>query len=349
MDPYLLMIRSVLDFYRDENRDEAVELTKKAFYMKADMKMTRVKIGTGIGDLKTRIFQDLMKEWAWPLELLEDLNRIEQWSYVRHLRFSLEINRFFSQTYSRLSRILRERKEQAIDAGDLTRLGRKMFALFSKRKNKILLTPFLTKTRRILERCLFVYSREAPEHSKWSLYDGSWYPYEKKGRRSRIFSSERLSRMASWMVFNGLYDLEQTVVEVNTNPLGLRNNDLMELIRHIQSFFFSPGTGTHEKDEDLLLQERKEKIMLLIDPENPSQSPEKGRLDIIYTNSWGELFTESYPFQEGLERIKAYAADLQAETAGELTARVRIHLPRQEKDNPVRKRIHFAVLEGLAD
>ncbi len=60
IDPYLLMVEMVLEFYALHNHKETAELLRKAFYLKADAKMTRTKMRDK--DYKIQVFRELMKK-----------------------------------------------------------------------------------------------------------------------------------------------------------------------------------------------------------------------------------------------------------------------------------------------
>ena len=347
VDPYLLMLESVMAFYRQQERSEHIELLRKAFYIKSGLKLTRTRFKRRGGDYKVEVFKALMKEWAWSLDLFEDLNQIEQWSYARHLKLAEEINKFFFSTYRRLSEILRVEGNQAIDEYDLTFLGRRIFVLFAKRQNKLQLTPFLTNRRLILDRVIFRFEKDRSGKTKWALYDATRYPFEKHKKASRIFIASRVVRAASWLIFNGLYDYHTTAVEMPSNPSGLSVNDLISLLKRFQGFFLPFGdhinlaTNLHEN-------EGYDQIMIVLDMEEVKRSASPMSVDLVFKNTWGEMFTGTYPFQEGLAMVNQYAGKLNARNANEMVSKVKIHVPDSAHGMNVKKIMGQVLLHGLA-
>ncbi len=346
LDPYLLMVETVLDFYQQRGRRSAMELLRRAFYLKSEPGLRRTRIRKPQADYKVEVFRELMENWNWPLELVEELNQIEHWSYSRLLQFSKEINRFFSSTYRRLSEGLVSTEKQAIHEYDLTVLGRKLLALFARKRNKLQLTPFLTTKRLVLDRCVFRYEPRGKDKFRWVLYDASWYPTEPKRKKQRIFSSERVVRSAAWLVNNGLYDHHMTAVEMVPNPTGVTFNDLVGLLKHLQSFFGPVhylGSNSTGFDKPATI----DRIMLIIDMEELEKLKKPKTIDVIYRNTWGETFTESYSYDEGLGTLIKYARELKVKNFRDLVERFVVHLPDSAKENRVAKRILEEICENM--
>jgi adenylate cyclase len=264
---------------------------------------------------------------------VEDLNQIGNWSYGRQLKLSSEISRFFSSTYRSLSARLRSEERQTIDQYDLDILGRKLMALFSRKRHKLRLTPFLTGHRLILGRCVVQYEKSRSWRKRWDLYDATLYPLERGTRRWKIFSAESIVKALAWLVNNGLYDFQTTAVEMPPNPSGVRLTDLVDLLKHIQSFFlpayYHLTEGTRLEDEAAL-----DRIMVVIDMEEISKLKKPTTLDMVYRNSWGEMFAETYPYAEGINLLKGYLKGIENKENGdhELGARFKVHIPQSAED-----------------
>lgn len=348
VDPYLLMVETILDFYGRRERDDHMNLLRKAFYVKAAPRITRLRLRKGTGDFKFEAFRALMGAWKWPPEVFEELNQLENWSYARRLKLSTEINKFFFSTYRRLSEAQLLKGKQAINGRDMTLLARKIYVLFARRQKKLQWHPSLTGRRLILDRCIFQLRRDKAGKNRWVLYDATRYPLEKTKKNLRIFSSGRIVRAATWLVVNGIYDFYKTAVDMPSNPSGIVAKDLIELLRHLQKFFSSAsshvtmGTNLHRET-------KVDKIMVVTDIEKMKTSNDPSRMDLVYSNTWGEIFTEAYPFQEGLSRLKDYVADMSPRNTAEVTSKVKVHIPETDEDKSRKKRIYQAVLQAFVE
>ena len=326
MDPYLLMVETVLDFYEKKKKLADRDLLRKAFYVKAGSKITRTTMKRRLEDYKSTVFKELVTQWEWPLDLTEELNQMEHWSYSRQFKFSKEINRFFFSTYRRLSGILNKESEQAIGAQDLHLLGRKISVLFVKQKNKLQQMSFLRNRRLILDKCIFQYFQDRSGVYRWIVYDGTRYPLDRKRKVSKIFSAERIVEASAWLVINGLYDSHQTMVEMPNNQTGISLKNLTGLLKHIEAFFL-PAVQQKKKGTEYGDEARIEKVLVVVHMEKSIELDQTPHFDIIHSNTWGEVFTEKQSSAEGVRKIKEYVHKMDLADTEELTSKVKIHIP----------------------
>lgn len=339
-DPYLLMIQTILEYYTGQERLDKVELLQKAFYIKANPKLTRLKLISRKANHQIEVFKSLLDDWEWSLNLCEDLNQIKNWSYVRHLKLSAQINTFFSSTYKELRKSLPEDKTQTITEHDLTLLGRKLYVLFAKNKGKLQLTPFLKKEGLVLEKCIFQYKKDRAGRTRWHLYDATKYPFAKEERRSRIFTSRRVARSAAWLVNNGLYDFHKTQIELTPNPSGLNVNDLVELLKHLQGYF-PPALSQIKLGANLKTAARHNQIMMVTDLEREKSNGESTGTDLIYNNTWGELYTETYTLDESIAVIAKAIVGMDPRKG---SPKVEIHIPKSLQALSSKKDIYRQIL-----
>ncbi len=338
-DPYLLMFEFIFEFYQQTHKWDHMKLLRKAFYIKADPQVTRLKLINRNCNYQIEVFKELMHSWDWSLDLCEDLNQLESWSYVRQLKFSAEINKFFFTTYKYLRKVLVDSETQSINNHDLTLLGRKLFVLFSKQQNKLQLKPVLKKEGLILEKCIF---QARSGNKNWHLIDATRYLFEKPDHRALILSSHRVARTAAWLVINGLYDLHRTKVEMPPNPSGLNVNDLINLLKHIQGFF--PPALYHLKLSTSLENEaRINQIMLVIDLEKEDTATNAVKTDLIYSNTWGEMFTETYP----LEKALSFAREaLKSDDYRDIDSKVQIHIPKSAQFDYIKSELYHEIIQN---
>jgi adenylate cyclase class 1 len=346
LDPYLLMFEKVLRFYGTWSSPHYRALMQRAFYLKADPKITRTKVKTSGGDYKVEVFRGLMEDWVWSLDHVEDLNQVANWSYGRQSQFSAEINQYFFSTYRALSETLQLTEKQAIEDDDLTILGRKLLVLFGRRRNKLKLTPFLSSKRLILGRCIFQYEAEKTRKKRWVIHDASWYPAEQGKKRTRIFSAESVVRAAAWLVYNGLYDFHRTAIEMLPNASGVRMSDLEHLLKHLESFF-QPAIYECAEGVQLGREVLRDRILVTIDMEEMTKLKGPRTLDLVYKNTWGEMFTETYPFEQGMNVLKGYAEELYRSDLPGAEGAIRIHIPSSAQDTDLAPTIYLTLRQDL--
>lgn len=348
VDPYQLMVETVLDFYSNQGREDAVDLVRKAFYVKAKPDMTRAKLKRAVNDHKEETFADLMKSWDWSPVHAEELNRMESWSYASRLKMSTEINRFFFSTYRRLSEAQLLKERQAINNQDLTLLARKIYVLFARHQKKLQLNPSLSGQRPVLDKCIFQFRRDTSGKTRWALYDATRYPAEQSGKVPRIFTAGRIVKAATWLVVNGIFDRYRTIIEMPFNPSGVILVDLVELLRSLEDFFPQNPDRT-ALETDLREEAKYDRIMVVVDIEDVKGKNGPRSIDLVCRNTWGEVFTEAYPFQTGLSMVRKYVEDLKAENPAEMISRVRVHVTKDGSEDGLRKRVYQTILTGLVE
>ena len=346
LDPYFLMVETVLEYYTQLERWDHIELLKKAFYIKSSPSITRLKLKTRLGEYQVGVFNKLMKDWNWSLDKVEDLNQMANWSYARHLTLAQEVLQFFSSTYKRLRKTFDLNKSQKINEHDLTLMGNKISALFAKENGKLEITPFLTKERLTLEKCVFRFDQSQSKKNQWLLYDATSYPYEKENKQFLVYSSQRVTEAASWLIINGLYDFQRTQIDMPPNSSELNVNDLIDLLKHLQSFF-GPSIHQVKIGENLQSKAKPNQIMIILDLANTVEITKSTKLDLVYNNTWGEIFIQTYTFQKGLQVIKKYVANLDVKNEREATEKVRIHVPRSTWLKNAKRPIYQAIMQGL--
>jgi len=346
LDPYCLMVETVLNFYHKLQRWDHIELLRKAFYIKANPNITRLKLKTKLGDYQVSVFNKLMRDWSWSLDKVEDLNQMANWSYARHLALAKEVLLFFSSTYKRIRKTFDLSEKQRINERDLTLMGNKISALFARGNGKLELTPFLTKERLTLEKCIFRYDQNQLGKSQWLLYDATSYPYEKENKQFLFYSSQQVTEAALWLIINGLYDFQRTQIDMPPNSSGLNVNDLIDLLKHLQSFF-SPAIHQVKIGENLESEAKPNQMMIILDLANSMEITTSTKLDLVYSNTWSEFFIHTYAFQKGLQVIKKYVAHLNVKNEREIIEKIKIHIPRSTYLKDAQKSIYRAIMEGL--
>ncbi len=342
LDPYLLMLETILGHYKQTRKVQRMELLRKAFYIKTRPRLNRLKLISKRPNYQTQAFKALLKEWRWSLNLCEDLNQLENWSYTRQLKFATQINAFFSSTYKQLRQESPQDGPQTINDHDLTLLGRKIHVLFARHKNKIQLNPFLTKGGLTLDKCIFSLAKSRNGKPVWLLYDATRYPFEKIAKQSIIFKTRRVARAAAWLVTNGLYDYHRTEIEMPPNPSGLNVNDLIDLLKHMHAYFL-PALSQIKIGTSLQEDARFNQIMMVANLEKIPGLDEMSGTDIIHNNTWGELFTETHRLSKAIQVTRAALDNMDAK---EPISKLRLHIPKRLQTTSIRKEIYQAIFPG---
>lgn len=347
VDPYLTMIKVVLNYYGENEKAVNMELLQRALYLKSATHFTRMRIKLARQDYKIKVFKTLMTEWNWSLEKFEYLNQIKDWGYARRLEFAKRINDFFFSTYAKLKATRFDETKQAIAEDDLRRLKQKLYVHFSRQPNKLQMTPFLAARNSILKRCIFKFGRDKAQQHHWFLFDATRYSFEPKSQPARIYDADRLARIAAWVILNGLYDHHKTTIEMPPNPTGINVNDLIELLRHMYGFFKS-AMDQIKMDERFHQQPRPEHIMVVADIEHDTTCElSQYTLDFLYRNTWGEMYFETHDFYSGLSALMKHIGSMNLQLGQVPTNRIKIHLPKHKQNWEGAGLIRDTIFKGL--
>jgi hypothetical protein len=146
---------------------------------------------------------------------------------------------------------------------------------------------------------------------------------------------------------NGLYDMHQTIVELLPNPSKVTANDLIDRIKHLQGFF-APYIYHDDSNTNMQQDARLNWIMVIVDMEEDIPDQDSKYIDLVFTNTWGEIFTEVYGFKEGLSVIRDYIAYLDVKDTRELSSKVSLHVPQNDQGMALKKTIGEALSRRLA-
>lgn len=118
-------------------------------------------------------------------------------------------------------------------------------------------------------------------------------------------------------------------------------------LRHQSAYDLNRETAAHQGGTDANFQEDAtySQIMVIVDLVRDPEEMETANLDLVLKNTWGEIFVETYPYQEGLRVAKQHIADLGVENDSEAAEKVKLHAPRSAKSERIKKTIYQEILQ----
>lgn len=173
------------------------------------------------------------------------------------------------------------------DERDLTILGRKIAAFYSKKKFKV---PILQKPTGTLN----------ISNPSLSLRDNKWFVLSGKDTSRPLCSSPEITYNIAFIVWNGLFNPGQISMVPNMSDITLR--EIVNLGVRIERIF-----ETYEMAEidyaNYLSSEYVEKMFVIAGLEKTPWFKEKLDLRVIYMNCWGELFARHFKSQAAFEKF----------------------------------------------
>lgn len=327
VDPYVLLIDKVLDFYEAKKDIKTVDLLRKCFYLKVDTKLTQIGTPMAHQREKINIISNYVAQWGWDTEQLLELDMIDTWGLEKIQKFQKEINAYLLETYKELSQnFSRLTVKHKINEADLTIIGRKLSSFYAQKKNKVLRlnTTYIKEMSK--KDFHVVYKNGSDGDYEWRLYTVSTFPRKKtESEMTLVKKSRHLVEILLWLAFSNLYEVT-TNVTLNPNPTRVTAVNIHQLLKAFNKF--CSYIDIDSIDVPLLFQSAKVmKAFLIINlgeckeekllPKSPLYqtyiedifSSDDNfyksicEISIIYFNSWGELFCKKYEKDNMLAKV----------------------------------------------
>ena len=240
LDPYVMLCRHLEHWLEVSGEQERLELVRRSLYLKAALPLSRVERPKA--DWRSRLLLDLVQSWGWQPEQWRDLDQRHRWRVGEVMRERRTIVNALTHSYRFLTRLARERRVQAsISSGDLTLLGRKLYAAFQRKAGKIeLINPGIAPN--LFEENLALHHRSAqpgtPRGSGWLLYRDLESPSDATFKPV-IKHSASLIEMLTWCHCNGLLT-STTRLNLQAGNTHTAMPELRALINALQHSLPSP-------------------------------------------------------------------------------------------------------------
>jgi adenylate cyclase class 1 len=302
-DPYAAMSAQVRGHYRDAKDREAVSLLTEALALKADVAdMPRL-----LGRPYTKEHQALLSFlFGGDGTALPDAGRAER-TFSRALALGDAVSRFMTTAYKRIRATQKNESGPAVIAPeDLTRLGRRISAIFAQRKHKVRRVPILGIGRGHFTELHFSAEKSPGKPTIWVAQGNAGTRGMTTSRRS-----EPLTRaadpvwMLAWLVINGLYS-PQALVDAERSIAPLSTPDIRNVLDGL-SEFMPPAEVFSVNPQEYLRDERITRAYLLPNFLAATDADKLVTLSVVYCTNWGEVFCLAPPSPAAALKLGAAA------------------------------------------
>ncbi|WP_319762193.1 class I adenylate cyclase [Maridesulfovibrio sp.] len=284
VDPYMLLYRELAVFFALQNNKKYVWLTAMALRLKCGLVGENgiEKVPTRPEEMELVKFSENLSGEA-PEGTVHGFKDLSDFSSV--VRLGKQINQFMVNTYMKVRGEQDKFPGVAITPEDLTRLGRVIFSIFAKRKNKILRLSLPGP------RTHFFNSINISRRDKGKIWDiHGEYPDDSGSRKvmAAIESGPDLNCMLVWLALNGLYNHDMQVkTDISSGPL--REREIKKLFSDLMHFF-PPQKTFSVALEETLNAERIIKGFFILNLCVPPEITKVQEAHFVYSTNWGEVF-----------------------------------------------------------
>ncbi|SEM58978.1 adenylate cyclase, class 1 [Pseudomonas sp. ok272] len=260
LDPYIVVYRRIEEYLTARGEPDRLELVRRALYLKVNRKLTG---GQRTSSWQRQLLERLAQEWGWDHRQLAMLDSRSQWK-VRQV--SAERRALVSElnySYRFLTQFARtEQSVSLINKRDLNVLGRRLYAAFERKADKIEfinpgIAPDLAEDTLTLVQSA---NRKEPGTNHWGLYNGSLGKLEWE-HFAPIKRSRELLELLTWCHRNGVID-SSTRLALHPGESDLSEFELFNLLGSLQQTIALPLSSVSE--DQLLRASVPSEVLILV-------------------------------------------------------------------------------------
>jgi len=292
-DPYATLFSTLRAYYAQRGDKEAARLLTESFMFKANLCdipfFMNLPARTEDASLVQAIFGN---KYADPDKIC---NSDVAWTFDKSLKMGASVREFMVNTYQSIQGTLskEDSAETLINAEDLTRMGRRIGANFSKKPNKIMRVPFMD-TKGAGVHILHLSAEKAPGKKPiWVARGGSRAEAKKSAESLQLLHrSGDPAIMLAWLLANQIYN-PKSLLQADRTIAPLSVVDLQKLMPAMHEFF--PFNATFERDiNEGLDAERVTRIFLIFNLTTATETKKIEQVATIYTTNWGEMYCRTF-------------------------------------------------------
>ncbi len=200
LDPYLMMLHKVEEYFKKKNQLKRLELVRRSFYFKVNKKLSENTNKTP--HWRNELLVELTQSWGWSTSQIFLLDSKNDWKIQRVLDERNTLMNEITHSYRFLSEFARNNSNaNLIDAKDLHLLGRKLYAAFERKAGKIEII-YRGITNNLYESHISIHKLKGEDKKYfWVVYNGT-VTAEEAGLFPPLKRAFSLIELLSWCYFN---------------------------------------------------------------------------------------------------------------------------------------------------
>ncbi len=289
IDPYFQVLSRVEDYYHDRGDERTIDLLRKCFYLKVSPNIRSADLYKLERDDKASIMVDIVKSWGWSLKTIKDLNEFSEWGVDKYRKFGDDIHNFLKLTTVQLIRRAKSYTGNTVLNEDIEVevLRRRVEAFYVSKDGKIESEKRVKRKEPAYRDLFFTYNNNV-----WTIFES----YTETGKSSPIMESERVANILAWLVYNKRFDAS-TAFHMIPNVSKVVLYDIQSLLWKLNSLI--PDAGSIGLDRTSLMEDKYAKYVVIVaNMERPDILHSVSEVDVLYMNSWNELFCISLKPQQ---------------------------------------------------
>ncbi|WP_095148685.1 class I adenylate cyclase [Pseudomonas sp. Irchel s3a18] len=262
LDPYIVVYRRIEEYLASRGEPERLELVRRALYLKVNRKLTGNN-GQRNSSWQRLLLEKLAHEWGWDHRQLAMLDSRSQWKVRQVAAERRALVNELNYSYRFLTQFARtEQSVSLINKRDLNVLGRRLYAAFERKADKIEfinpgIAPDLAEDTLTLVQSA---NKKEPGQTHWGLYNGNLSNLEWE-HFAPIKRCRELLELLTWCHRNGVID-SSTRLALHPGSSDLSEFELFNLLGSVQQTITLPLTDVSE--EQLLRASVPSEVLILV-------------------------------------------------------------------------------------
>ncbi|PIP80135.1 MAG: hypothetical protein COW84_06870 [Gammaproteobacteria bacterium CG22_combo_CG10-13_8_21_14_all_40_8] len=234
IDAYVLMYRKVEEYLLDQQDFERLEWVRKCLYLKTNIRLS-ITLRSTKNQWHRELLSQLVKQWGWEQDQLIQLDSRSKWKIFRTLQEKNILVKEMTQSYHFLSNFARQYStEMKVSSHDMTVLGRKLYAIFERRSEKIERVNPGISTDLSENELSFYYSADKSFRNNWSVYKDRLVTNEISYNKP-LLKNRSLLEILAWTFVNGIIK-PRTKITILGEDSPIRPDELRSIIKKISLY-----------------------------------------------------------------------------------------------------------------
>ncbi len=292
IDPYLILARDIVAFYRCDPT-----LHKEEKFMRQCLFLKTVE---AISPRKTEELAEiikLMKQWDLLPGDHEELIKFHSWNFKEQIKTGAKVHEYLIETYKRLRIIfknLQQGTKVTISERDISILGRKLYTFYDRKENKIEYIRSVSRHMMVRNSLTFHGAKSGNQNIYYVFQGRHNIDTLKDNTETLIKKDNDIIRLITWLKVNNVYN-KKTTFHLTQNYMPIVLADIQGLADMLYETF-PQFNFARISAEELLSKEKINRALIVLNFHKKAVGKNSPQLESseISVNSYGEYFVQHY-------------------------------------------------------
>lgn len=293
-DSYIILLKHLIEYYRQNNDTPSVNLLLTCFFLKLGISKPS-EIDNTIFGLRKILLEKCLATWGWDKPRLFEIGKFREWPYASILRLSNTIEQYMHIKFNQVKKRFENQSISGlkISKDDRRVLERKVNIVFLDKPHKIKKILLVSSVDKHFARLHLKHIPQANTPGGWELFHKNLKAG--KDNDDSLVKANSIEEIGAWLINNSLY-VANSIINLVPNPTLVTHETIKRLFKSMHDFFNPHIMAPIHFNE--LRKEKTQIVCLFVSINFYAAKQPSGITDYcaIYINSWGEMyFRSSWP------------------------------------------------------